>query len=299
MEQNKNAYFDKFESKKIFEYYNKDPYYMVSRLENYIEEYPNDYSMLFDYVSVLIRVNSLEKANSFFKQVEQRYLSDKELDKFPSKKESIYKKYISVKLRLLFYQGKYEKWLNKYDKKMEYIEEKELIMCSLYVRKKLGRLNQNKIPDDRYLYGQIIDYSYEDFKEHIKHHMADERLLIYENSSEEEIMKNSFFNSEFPMDEIIEHLKEIIPDKIEKDKRMNSYYENEYIFKYDCNGRSFNRITDYFKVVTFDNTNEFITMYPILYGDNLPYTDLNYMNKEKPVVKKISMIDKFNKKYHM
>lgn len=295
MEQKRNVHFDAFESRKMFEYYNKDPYYILIKIKNYIEKYPDDYSMLLDYVTILIRVNSIEEASTNFKIIKQKILNDRELDKYPMKKEELSKKTITIELKLLLYQGKYEEWLNIYKENSNYLDDKYLKIGSLYIRKQLGILNKTKTDKDRYLYRQLVDYSYDDFKEHIKHHMDLEKCVDDDMSTDEETKGNSFFNNEFPLDEIIDTLKEKIPNEM----KMNGYYENEYIFRYDCNGRSFNKITDYFKVVTINNSNEFITMYPILYGEKLPYTDLNILKKDNQKVKKISQIEKFKKKYNM
>ena len=58
------------------------------------------------------------------------------------------------------------------------------------------------------------------------------------------------------------------------------------------------KITDYFKVICFHNTSNFITMLPVAEGEFLPHVDLNYMLSESNHKVKIkSQIDKFNQRY--
>ena len=54
----------------------------------------------------------------------------------------------------------------------------------------------------------------------------------------------------------------------------------------------------FFKVSCFHDTHDIIIMYPTFNCENQPYIDLNYLNEsEKPIQKRISQIDRFNKRY--
>ena len=102
------------------------------------------------------------------------------------------------------------------------------------------------------------------------------------------------FVSGFEIDRVLEEIKKYIPS----DKRIYSgFYQDTYVFKYDFSGKDNNKATDYFKVICFHNTSDIITICPSLYCENLPYVDLNYMEKEKPKQKTLSQIDKFNQRY--
>ena len=77
------------------------------------------------------------------------------------------------------------------------------------------------------------------------------------------------------------------------------FIEDTYIFKYDGCGRDNDRLVDYFKVVTFKNSKDIITMCPSCDCEEFSHVDLNYLNdKEEQKVKKISQIDKFYKRYY-
>ena len=61
-----------------------------------------------------------------------------------------------------------------------------------------------------------------------------------------------------------------------------------------------NKTIDYFTLVSLFGTNKLITMYPVEYGKNYDYIDINYLKNsinDKPKVKKRTQIDKFNQKY--
>ena len=102
------------------------------------------------------------------------------------------------------------------------------------------------------------------------------------------------FVSKFPINKVLEEIKKYIPS----DKRIyNGFYQDTYIFKYDYCGKDDNKAADYFKVICFHNTSDFITMCPSTNCQYLPCIDLNYMAKEKPKQKQLSQIEKFNKRY--
>ena len=64
-------------------------------------------------------------------------------------------------------------------------------------------------------------------------------------------------------------------------------------------GRVDNKLANYFKVVCLHDTKDFITMCPVLEGENLPYIDINYLKEEKETskVKRISQTEKFYQRY--
>ena len=71
-----------------------------------------------------------------------------------------------------------------------------------------------------------------------------------------------------------------------------------YIFKYDKCGVTNGRVSDYFLVITFHNTNKYISMYPCNSSSNFNYVDLNYLKiPSTSNVKRLSQIDKFNMRY--
>ena len=91
-------------------------------------------------------------------------------------------------------------------------------------------------------------------------------------------------------------MKKYIPS----DKKLYwGFYDNIYYFKYDGCGRDNTKLVNYIKVVCLDDTNNIITICPVVGSDNMPHIDLNYIKKEEPVKVKVkSQIDKFNQRYN-
>ena len=77
----------------------------------------------------------------------------------------------------------------------------------------------------------------------------------------------------------------------------SGFFTSVYVFKYDNCGYDTEQAVNYFKVVCFNNSKNFITMCPSADCENLPYTDLNYLKDKKINIKRLSQVDKFNQKY--
>ena len=154
--------------------------------------------------------------------------------------------------------------------------------------KKLGKMRKMNRDKYKYLYKQIIEYNENDFLTHIEKH-----LMSYNDLDDR--LNGSVFVSGFNVNEILAEIKKYIPSE---NGLCTGTLENIYVFKYDECGRVNNKLVDYFQVVALHDTCELITMYPIDYGEFLPYVDLNYMNKlDTPKVKRRSQIDKFNQRF--
>ena len=110
-------------------------------------------------------------------------------------------------------------------------------------------------------------------------------------------ISTSIFYEDFPINEIITEIKKYIRNGIPK--LCPHLYTNMYVFKFDNCGIDTGIPTDFFKVVCFHNTVEFITMCPSTGCEELPYIDLNYLARTKEGAKSrcLSQIDKFNRRY--
>ena len=154
--------------------------------------------------------------------------------------------------------------------------------CKLGINEKLNRNNLN------YAKRQILEYNEDDFLYHIRKHLADFNKDLDE--------PNKFiFAVDFDIEKIYQEAKKYIPsDK----KLLSGLYEEHYYFKCDECGRVNNKITDYFKIIGYYDTSNFITMCPTIKVDNIPCVDLNYLkDNTQSNVKKISQVDKFYKRY--
>lgn len=283
-------HFNELEFTKILKDVNSDPENVKISLEAYLEKYPEDYRAQAIYVSVLITLRHFNEARILLDSLERKFSSDETIsDEFRKKvydEESIF----YSRIRLLCYTGKikrlYEFLLANKEKLRKANEEGLIIYC----QKQLGLLKGANRADYHYLGRQIIKYREGDMLRHVKFHSAN-------YNSEQENPKSAVFSSDFPLDKVVEEVKKYIPS----DKRLCfGVMADWYYFKYDCCGKEDYKTTNYFKVVCLQNTKKIITMCPILKADKLPHIDLNYLNQstnDLPKVKKISQIDKFNRRY--
>lgn len=285
-----------------------DPYKAKEAFLLYIERYPQDYRARAYYASVLIILRELDEANRVIEDLEYEAYSNRE---FMADKNAIFLKHFRqnitfAKIKLLFYQNKYQELYDTYfnnDKIIDIYKDANIYLnqdmgyfrydsLAFYVKKKL-----NLIPHDvnnssyTYLYKQIINYQDEMFLDHIKKHMADFNI-------EADTPNKSIFKYDFPLDLVFSEIKKYIPSER---CLYSGLVEDTYVFKYDSCGWNNNKMVNYFKIVCFHGTSEFITMCPTKTGEYFPYIDLNYMNAnintDSVKVKRRSQIDKFNKKY--
>lgn len=282
-------YFNKHEFLEALKLNDTNPYLAEKKYEEYFMKYPMDYNSYPYYISLLIYIGKFKKAENLLNYIKKQMIRD---DKYCNNAFKVdyfnYGEFV-CRMKLLFYTGRYQEAIEYYCNNASKINASDLTdnfgAVLLYCHKKLGQNNlKQDMGNNSYLFKQILDYSENNFRNHIKKH------LISESEEENDCM----FKEDFPIDTIIDEIKKYIPSN---KALYNGFLNKLYYFKYDNCGRCDNKITNYFKVVTFSDNN-FITMCPTKEGENLPYTDLNYiMEKNESKVKKISQIDKFNKRF--
>lgn len=289
-DRDKKLYFNKHEFIKISELGKKDPYGSIRAFEHYFEKYPDDNSARTYYITKLIAVGHLDRAKEELEQLEIRF-NRNSLYHYDEERARMLNHNINLcKLKLFVYENRIEEALHFFYSNFDefsYLGAE----VEFYFRKLRGKIDPNRRVPNSYMFRQIVEYQEDDFRNHIKKHMADY------NENDRNISV-TYFNSDFPIDRVIEEVKKYIPS----DKRLcYGFLEDMYVFKYEQCGRDTNKIVDYFKVFTFTNTQDFITMCPSSECENFPYVDLSYLKeKEEPktLVKRPSQIDKFNKRYN-
>jgi len=286
---NEDTFFDSWEFRYIISLFDTDPLEAKVRFEEYLRNYPNDYSAYTYYTFLLIILGNFEEAESVLEDVQNSYVNDYNFMKDKKKVDLMEKNIIFDTLKLLSYQERYEELFEFCQNHINEIKQLKLNSLDFYCKQKLGI----QCPEDKvklsYLINQIANYSESEFLEHIKKHLADYNQDL-------DVPNESIFGSDFTIAHVLEEVKKYIGS----DKRLYSgFYENLYVFKYNGCGRVNNKLVDYFKIVVLHNTDHFITMFPATGCENLPYIDLNYLIHEdsKPKMKKLSQIDKFNQRY--
>ena len=283
---NKN-HFNVWEFKQALNIAEIDPLSARVAFDEYLKKYPNDYSSYPYYCSNLITVGELDLAEKILDYVDEACQNDEMFLKSPRFKKFKYNMFFS-RVKLLSFQEKYEELYRFYSDNIEMDVDKNLNSVWFYSKKRTGRLNAEKRDENSYLFRQIVRYEEEDFYQHIEKHLANQNKDLDEPNT-------SIFEESFPLRDVVDEIKKHIPS----DKRLFlGFYDNIYYFKYDGCGRVDTRLVNYFKIVCLHNSQDFITMCPVVGNENLPYIDLNYMKKEEPSkVKRISQIDRFNRRY--
>lgn len=285
----KANYFNKWEIKQALSNSKSDPLEAKYMLEEYLSKYPRDYTIYTYYSAVLITLGEFDKAEKVINSVEHMASKDEEFNNKLNKVDLLKKSILFNKIKLLCYQEKYKELLQLYSNNISETKHMDVNQIEVYCKKKMGELNINKDALYPYLFRQIIKYEESDFLNHIKKHLADYNQNV-------DTPNKNIFVPNFPIDIVVEEIKKYIPS----DKAMfPRLIEDIYMFKYNGCGKENNKLTDYFKVVCFHNTSDFITILPVSEGRELKYVDLNYLIPidENVKVKRLSQIEKFNNKY--
>ena len=285
----KKIFFNKHLFDEIKKIINTDPLKAKTEFEEYMMQYPLDYSAQTLYVSVLIRLQQFELAEKVLDEVEFRMKKDGKFQLYEKKKNLDETSVVFCRSALLCHQQKYSE-LYEYLLKLKFdLKKLKIETLLVYLKKKLGLLNMEKEKAPCYLVGQIIDYSEDEMKEHIKSHFA-----CFNDTTEE--INESLFTNDFPFEKVLEEIKKNIPSKI---KICNGLYDDTYIFKFDNCGKHRYKPVHYFKVICFENSNQIITIYPSPNCENLPCIDLNYIKQQEETqkIKTISQRDKFLRRY--
>lgn len=285
----RHSHFNRHEFDKIYALYRKDPYTSLECYERYFELYPDDNSGKTYYISNLIAVGQFDKAMEEIAKLEVE-LDRNRLYQRSAEKETMFVHNIKLcKLKLYIFSDQKDKAAKLYcscPKEFEYLG-REVV----FYLKQISGLNKPMVRDHHhYMVRQIYDYQEQDFRDHIQKHLPD----FNDNDSS---ISSSIFVPDFPIDKVIEEIKKYIPSK----KRVSyGFVDDTYVFKFDQCGRDNNRLVDYIKVVTFNNSSNIITMFPAEECEMYDYEDLNYLNKQedqKVLAKMPSQIDKFYKRY--
>lgn len=289
----KKVYYDKYEFEEALSTKNTNILESINKFKKYIEKYPKDYSGYCFYAEMLIINRQLEEAEQVLKNINEMLKYDIDYKKHEKEKYELLKATIAyTTLKLLVYRKEYDQCYKYIMKNTRVLKENEINMglLLLYCRKQMNKLTERDYhySEENYVFNQITNYSEERFMNHIQKHLLSSEL-------EDEEMSEVKFYKEFPIEKVLEEIKKIIPNE---KGLYTGLIEDAYIIKYNSNGTKDNKNMDYFRVIAFHDTNKLITIYPTFDCRYLPCIDLNYLKEdEKPKVKRLSQLEKFNQKY--
>ena len=291
----KKDFFNVYEFENAFKYIKIDPCKAKEKLEEYLNNYPLDVSAMTYYASVLMCLNDFDSAEIVNEKSKEAFKKENVFLVDQDKRRIVTHNIVRNSIKILIHKHQYREAIKYYyDHYNEFVDMGPEII--FYLKGKSGLLDISRRTPNSYLFRQIVEYREDDFRDHIKKHLAD----VNENDKE---ISTTFFHSEFPFEKALEEAKKHIPGKC----RYNlGFYEDIYVFRYDDCGRDSDKRTNYFKVVTFEDSDHLITMCPSNDCENLPSIDLNYLKEETlekennaNKVKRMSQIDKFNRRYGM
>ena len=288
-----SAHFDYDFTKKIMKLADMDPYYAIESIEKYIDMYPDDYNLQTTYVSLLITVGEFEKAEKNNKEVKKKILNNNSLSYVDNGKKikRILSNITYNEFRIISNSGYYKEAYDFLLRNKETIENKEFKDKS--INYSIMTYFQTRIFDgikrddyQNYVCKQMVEYSEEDFFEHIKRHIK---------GTTSDIVSESLFFEEVDLRKVYHEIMKYIPS----DKALyRGFVDKTYYFKYDSCGIVGSEIADYFKIITFGDDKGVITMCPVKNGEYLPHIDINYLKEDENVkTKRLSQIEKFNKRY--
>lgn len=286
----KNRFFDNWAFQNAYQYIKHDPLTAKKVFEEYLENYPYDYSAYSYYISILITLNKIDEAHRLLVLVNKTVELDKKYRE-DKKKVKIFENSIAINtIRILGYQEKYEELNNFYKCLNDEKLRKEYKIIPFLYNNRIGKAKYKRNDRYPYLYKQIIEYSEDDFRAHIEKHLSND-------DNKDDKYSTAIFSEDFPIDKIIKETKKYIPSRY---YLCHGFFDDKYTFKYDECGRDGKKLVNYFQVVTFHNSDNYITMFPSDNCENYPAFDLNYMldKKEKVKNKTLSQIDKFNIRYN-
>ena len=286
----KYKYFNEAEFQYAQNLIETNPFEAEIRFKEYLGKYPNDYYARSYYVLLLVRIGKINQAECEYNYIVNKTSSNKDFSQSDKRVNGFLYIMALAKAKILACQERYQELLEFYHNNIKLFDNRgDTTLLSYYCRNKLGLITSIDT-NAPYRFLQVTDYNEERFLEHIKKHQA------FYNEHEEE-PNSSQFSIDFPIQKIIQEIKKYIPSNKSICLGM---FDDAYYFKFDNCGHINSKSTNYFKVMVFHNTQNFITMHPTNNCENLPFIDLNYiiLNDENIKVKKISQIDKFNKKFN-
>ena len=285
-------YFDEEEARKIFKYFDTNYNQCIKLFEQYFEKYPLDYATYPYYASMLVKVGRFEEAEKILNYAETKMHNDTKIMQL-DKVEKALANYAFTRIKIYSYTGRYKECLKLCIKEFNLLRRHDINVISTinFCKCKLKRDMSKAIEENNsYSFNQMIEYSEEAFLDHIKKHLYDYNIDVEEPN-------NLIFSRDFPLEKVITEIKNYIPSE----KRiLEGMIDNTYMFRYEGCGTDDNKKVNFFKVVTLDQSQNFITMFPMEYSEKNPYIDLDYVRINQYSISNGSdRIKKFNKKYNI
>ena len=199
----KELYYDRWEFLQAYNLIHSDPIQSKKLFQEYIEKYPSDYSAQNYYVFLLIVFGKIEEANDFLNNMEQSMYYNSKFCNYADKIKYVVNGIFLNRIRILARKEEYKELYAFYIRNRQLFDDYDLFVIPFYCKSKLGLIDKNK-DYSSYLYGQIANYRDDEFLKHVERHTADYNMNLDNPNS-------SIFASSFPLENIIEEIKKLIP----------------------------------------------------------------------------------------
>jgi len=248
----------------------------IYEYQNYLEKYPNDCCGYAYYADCLIRCGRLEEA--------EKVLDDVII--IPSTPLASKQDLIMMRLKLLSATGRYQECYELFIENIDIFEDREIPHTEtlIFLKKKLNLLSDVDYSGYNYKIDQITNYSEKRALDCIRNCRY---VPIQENSA--------VFNEDFLLEETYYKLRNMLPIE---GRMFDNIIESSYIFRYENCGRVGSRRVDYLEVITLQNSNDIIMIYPYENKERISCEDLTPIKEDVPKVKRLSQIEKFNQRYN-
>lgn len=250
----------------------------IKEYQKYIQNYPKHLNAYVFYADALIKANRLDEAEYVLSQVIIT----------PRTPNKDIENLTMIKIKLLCCKKKYKECYELLLQNINiYFQRKShFVLLIKFLKRELGILNESDISRFKgYLFQQLYDYNEEKALAHIQeHHIFDDEDSI------------SHFVKDFPLKEVYYKIRKMLPLE---NKIITNGVKELYVFKYDANGHVNNKLVDFIQIVTFQDSNDIITMYPYENEERAFFIDISpVLGEEEGIkLKRVSQIDKFNQRY--
>lgn len=258
-------------------------------LEKIIDTENNCLAIL-ELTKLEIKGENLEEANYYFEKLLE-IIFEPNVD---------YKMYLDdakmTLIKLIFLEIKNKKYKEAYDHFLIFddypkLNNIEAIKINFYLKYKLNQLTDEEKKNDSYFCNQLLNYNEEKAIEHIKLHLDENNFKKNHTCYNKELNINILYND--------------TKYRIYNMSPIKSTLVDRYIIECEYVVGSINNIeTNVVEVVTFSNTKNILTIYPIIRETEKDITKENITCEQKDnekdkvkQIKRVSQIDKFNRKY--
>ncbi len=211
------------------------------KFQEYLMRYPKDIEAYIYYADTLIKLNALQEAEKILETAKRLMTKETIL--------ATQEDYYIMKIKLLCCQRKYHECYQLFRANMKiYVKRNMDTTCLLlFLKQKLGILSPKDYKYNGYLVNQILSYNEQRALQHIKEHFHfDEKY-------------KSQFLDDFPAEEVYYNLRKWLPFE---NKCISGTITELYLLRYENNGKVSGRFANYLEIVTLQNSNKIISLYP-------------------------------------